>query len=734
MMRQAQQARRVSRIALVLVAAVLIGAAPVRASDSPIELGGPLSPYAVQLQALTGPAGTDLTMRVADPTSSAEPPAALSHVLVTTTRGDESVDVQHFKNVASPGGVATLHLDRVPRGETVAARLLFKTGEWQRTFVLYAFTRSLLRPDLVVDTITVPQQLLVGSAVKVTAVVAERNGDVGADAVVSLSVLPGSAEHVVVPKNGTATVTFPDVTLKEPVPVGLHVTVADATPGETDATNNTTTTMVEVTRNQLATPRVVLFPSLLGYGAQLNNHVYAPITPWPSGLEYADVEDKVKALEPQLVRIFYNDNWDGNWTTGFWTPTWQENYASFVDVVRLAQAAGATIDISFQNLANAKLAPEASMAKFADVLEELVRTEHLTNVRWAEAGNEPNYAEPGVTLADYENITRALHAQLVQRGLHDQIRIMGGGLVERSLGGGKSHYEWLKTIGDNMSDVVDAYAEHVYWWYDNPGRLDYRVRDTYNLAAKVLPADRQKPLYLMEFGVRGYNTCPGKPAMPSGDHLYYRDANCTEIWRTNIAGFQQLWFNIASAQYGVAGTSKWDAYWGMYDRSSPNNQVYWMIGPATEGSPLTPTYYAMSLLFHTTAPGWQIVRLEPWNDDDWDVAKDADGKSRWDWAGGSVTADQREQELAAYAGPGGELTVVGLDTNGRFLNVVSDQPAEPYSIGGLPANTAFTLAVWDATGDGTNSIAGTVVTNAAGVARFEVPLQAAFALTTVPVS
>ena len=42
--------------------------------------------------------------------------------------------------------------------------------------------------------------------------------------------------------------------------------------------------------------------------------------------------------------------------------------------------------------------------------------------------------------------------------------------------------------------------------------------------------------------------------------------------------------------------------------------------------------------------------------------------------------------------------------------------------------------MWNASGDGTNSIAGTVTTNAAGVARFQVPLQAAFALTTVPLS
>ena len=68
------------------------------------------------------------------------------------------------------------------------------------------------------------------------------------------------------------------------------------------------------------------------------------------------------------------------------------------------------------------------------------------------------------------------------------------------------------------------------------------------------------------------------------------------------------------------------------------------------------------------------------------------------------------------------------------LNTASPEPPSEYSIGGLPPNTSFNLAVWNATGDGTNSIAGTVSTNAAGVARFEVPLQAAFALTTVPVS
>jgi hypothetical protein len=114
-----------------------------------------------------------------------------------------------------------------------------------------------------------------------------------------------------------------------------------------------------------------------------------------------DFEGKVKALEPQLVRIFYNDNWDGNWDGKH--PEWPQNYASFVKVVRLAQESGATIDISFQNLANAKAVPAAAMAKFADVIEDLNRNNGLTNVRWVEVGNEPNSGT--VTL---EEVQRAL--------------------------------------------------------------------------------------------------------------------------------------------------------------------------------------------------------------------------------------------------------------------------------------------------------------------------------------
>ena len=680
--------------------------------------------YAMTVGVLTGPAHTDVTLRFTV-TAGHAPVTTVKHVLITTfTEAGMTDHVTNLHDVATPDGIANVALDPVDRGLRIDIQAQIQTGTPPRTYVLRDTTQSLMRPDLVVSALHAPLQTLTTQPVDVTADVAEVNGDTGATAQVTLAGPLGPLADpvaVTVPAGGHVSVTFPGIALTTPVPVEVTALVTDVAPDEYDATNDTRSATVDVTSSQLASPYRVLFPSLVGYGAQFGDHVYAPITPWPPGQDHADADAKVKALEPQLVRIFYNDNWDANANGKF--PDYATNYASFVKVAQLAQDTGATIEISYQNLGNVLTGPAGPpMAKYADVLQDLVVNHGLTNVRWAEVGNEPNSGS--VTFAQYNALYRALNAELVARGLRSQIQLMGAGLVENGGNQARDHYSWLSQMGASMNDVLDGYAEHVYWFYYDPGRLEYRLRDSLH-ALDALPAEQQKPLYMMEFGIRGNDTCGTKPTFK---YLYYAaDPTCPEIWRTNIAGFQQLWFNIDSAQLGVAGTSKWDAYWSRYDNSSAGNQLFWMIGPPTEGSPLTPTYYAMSLLFHTTAPGWQIVGVDPWDSSDWSVPVFRQNL-------GDTTDDQPEQELTAYAGPSGELTVVGLDTHGKSLNVASTDPSSSYSIGGLPANTTFTLAEWNATGDGTNSIAGLVTTNAAGVARFDVPLQAAFSLTTVSVS
>lgn len=675
---------------------------------------------ALELSALTGPGGADLYI---------EAPAgavAFEHVDVQI-RAPEGSDEQanriiNLKDVAAPDGVARIDLGRVGRGATVSADAHVREQGPPRTAIHRGETIVKLRPDLAVAAVHAPAQTLSTRAIDVVADISELNLETGAKATATLMLGPtpvAEPQTISVPAGGNLSVTFKDVKLTTAMSAELTVEISGAAPFETDDKNNSRKTKVEVTEHELARSNV-LVPSLGGYGAQFNNHVYAPITPWPAGTGYGDFEAKAKALQPHIVRVFYNDNWDGNRDGRF--PNWRENYASFVKVVRLAQEAGATIDISFQNLANARFTPVPDMKKFADVLEDLVRNHGLTNVRWAEVGNEPNSG--AVTLLEYDTLVRTLHAELVARELRGQIRLMGPGLVENAANPARTHYVWMQWIGANMNDMFDAWSQHVYWFYNDTGRLEYRLRDAWHLHNEVLPPEQRKPTYMMEYGIRGVAACGTKPSIVNT--YYAGDPACPEIWRTNIGAFQQLWFAIGSAQLGYTGAAKWDAYWAVYDRTLIPPQVYWTVGPASEGSPLTPSYHALSLLFHTTVPGWQVIRVAPWDESDWGVhTYGIEGHS---------SKDTPEKELAAYAGQGGELTILGLDTKGRALNGSSAEPPPAYSIGGLPSSTPFTLAVWNASGNGENSVAGTVTTDAAGVARFEVPLHAAFSLTTVPVA
>ena len=343
----------------------------------------------------------------------------------------------------------------------------------------------------------------------------------------------------------------------------------------------------------------------------------------------------------------------------------------------------------------------------------------LTNVRWALIGNEPNTAAATVfSKEQYKDLYTKLHAALVARGLHDQIGLIGGDLVQLTEGSASGHRAWFDYMVANMNDVVDAWSEHIYWNYWDHFRMEERLKDVAHLVRTELPEAARKPTFVLEYGVRGMNACGTETTITGA---YYNDPPaCTELRRMSLAGFHKVWFTVASAQLGFDGAANWDLYWSVYDRTK-NNQSYWTIGPPEEGWALYPTYYAFQLLLQTTARGWQVLAVDPWTLDD--------QATRYD----DPHPDQLEQELTAYRGTGNQLTVAGLDTRGGAL-VAPNGESSSYSIGGLPPFTTFTLALWNATGDGTNSVAGTITTNAAGVARFDVPLQAAFVLTTVPVS
>ena len=680
---------RATRAVAPVVLAVAVGvafAAPARAAEP-----------ALKLTALTGPQGGTLAIELA--------PAlrVLEHVHVRLLApGATDVDMIHRTNVVVREGVATIDLGPVVRGTRLDVQVQVELEASPRTLIVRGTATARLRPDLVVTAVRAPSQTLSTRPIEVVADVSEINGETAATARLTLMLGPtpiAEPEVVTVPAGETVTRTFAAVELPTPMAAELTVRVEGAAPFETDETNNTRTRTVQVTEHELVRSNV-LVAGLGGYGAQLNQHVYAPVTNAPPG-SFGDLEAKVKALEPQLVRIFYNDLWEER------RPEAPQNLASFVKTVRLAQEAGATINVTYHTATVARLQPTVSMARFAGVLEELVEQQGLANVRWVTIQNEPNTAGAALTLAQYEALYRALDAELAARGLRDHIKLMGGDLIE---GAGERHHTiWFEYMAEHMSDVLDAYSVHIYWNYWEIPRMEFRLRDVRRIVT-ALEGEARKPTYITEMGVRGITDMPGNPAPQPG--LW---ADGTPFARTNISAFQMLWFDLVAAQLGYSGSVKWDAYWGKYDLSYVAS--HFLIGPAEEGWPLFPSYHALRLLLQTTQQGWEVVRVEPWAEDDWQVG----------------VPDQSEKELAAYASVDGRLTLMGLDTHARGLNSISTETSA-YSIGGLPARTMFNLACWNASGNGENSLTGTLTTDAAGVARFEVPLHAAFSLTTVPFS
>jgi hypothetical protein len=645
------------------------------------------SPFALAGRALTDPTGADLTVRLTTATDGCVVPDTIDHLQVKTFADDGSVlRVQHFTAVAAPGGVATVDIGKVARGQRVSAQASFRSGTDPQELVTRVTTSALLRPDLAV-TVSAQRQVLAGRPFTAEVQVVERNGDTGAKATLTLNAgatQVGTTE-LDVAAGETVTRSF-TVTATEPGALQLAAAITGASPREANLANNEGRVTVEVTEFELNQSQV-LVPALAGYGSHFNHRVYAKIsrdvgvTPENVG----DMESKMVALQPQFSRIFVNnaDLIDA------------DRKASFVKTVLLAQRAGTTINITWQG--GTLDLKTGTIQRLAAILNDLVQNQGVTNLRWLTLQNEPNGTR--VTPQEIEARYRTLDPFIFP--IRGQVRYMGGDLVRN---GGLPNADqqdqqvWFDYMATHMADILDAWSIHVFWDFWDTQKLQDRLTEV-RAIWDAEPEAGRKPLYVTEYGVRGIRTFNGVAQIDPG---VWTDG--TPITQTNINAFQHAWFDILSAREGYLGTTKWDSYFGKYDNGT---QAYFMLGaPQNNLWPVYPVYNDVRLWTMSVKPGWKVVGL--------------DGTS------GSKL-------LASYAGPAGELTVLGLDTSGAQLNTLSSE-TRTYSIGGLPAFAVLHLAVWNEHGDGQNAVDGDVVVDPAGVATISVPLNAVFSLTTMPVA
>lgn len=480
---------------------------------------------------------------------------------------------------------------------------------------------------------------------------------------------------------------------------------------QTEQTGNTTVLEAKTAVTEFAVnPGRVVVPDFQGYGAQMNMHLYTALNDPARGFtgneppkELENVEAKVKALKPGLTRIFLSPvNFDaGN----------ENRLESFIHTVELAHEAGATVNITWWFIERApgddpvKQAAlmQENMRQFADTLIDLVKNRGLTAVRQITIQNEVNtsWVKPEL----YEQYYRLLDTYLKEAGIRDHIQFVGGDLVYNN------QLTWFTYMADHMGDVLDGWSVHIYWNYWDTAYMQQRFRDITGIYQAIDPALR-KPLSITEYGVRGYKFYDNDPKRPIMDVNPYRRGALTAtlagkygdfvtgINETNIAAFEQAWFDMQAVNLGFTGLAKWDAYRAQYDFTY---QDYSLIGylfdpaPGQDRWPLRPAYYMQWLMANTTGEGWQVL-----------------GYNNSDTTGLKL--------ITPFRGPNGEWTVFALNRDGT---------AGTFSIGSLPANTEFKVLVWNGDGAGKVAEAGTVNSGAGGAVTVEVPAGSMVALTTV---
>ena len=239
----------------------------------------------LELRALTWHEGGDVRITV----PAEEGGAAIGlfeHVQVRLTPPGEAEPsrVLNRKDVAAEQGVAGVALGDVERGTKVDVQVHVREDETSRTTILRGDTIARLRPDLVIAAVYAPAQTLSTRPVDVVADVEELNDETGATATLTLMLGPTAVAEpktVTVAAGATKLVTFEGVKLETAMTAQLTVRVEDAAPFETDETNNARTQTIEVTEHELVRANV-LVDALGGYGAQFNQHVYAPLTNPPA--------------------------------------------------------------------------------------------------------------------------------------------------------------------------------------------------------------------------------------------------------------------------------------------------------------------------------------------------------------------------------------------------------------------------------------------------------------------
>lgn len=460
-----------------------------------------------------------------------------------------------------------------------------------------------------------------------------------------------------------------------------------------DKKSNDLTTPPNVTAEFKVDQNKVVSTDFVGFGAQYNNNLYTTLSSDVDGVtpqNVTNLEDKVKKLGSQHVRIFFDCK---SWAD---YPKYNAEFMpSFIKTVQLAQASGASVNLTYWHGAYDDLYEESGtwpmsrqMTDFANVIEHLIVDLGLTSVQYITIQNEVNTVS--CTMANYVVAYRKLDEILKAKGIRNRVKFIAGDLLVDELKDDQSVTNWITYFGANANDIVDGYSVHLYWDYGIINDAITTMKYAYNTVTS-LPPNQQKPIFVMEYSpTADWRNQPGafSPGFLSG--------TTTRLDFTNDYALVHGWFQVWALNYKYVGFSKWDCYKAKYDSGT---QYFSEIGIASDGYPVRPSYYMTWLFTHTCLPGWNVVETKQGNNVNKVVA---------------VMKDKAGQNMTLYA---------VNRSSGMF----------PYVISGLPANQSYHLVAWNNDQKGKIEKLSDVKTDESGFLKLNLLAQSVVAVTTLDV-
>ncbi len=417
---------------------------------------------------------------------------------------------------------------------------------------------------------------------------------------------------------------------------------------------------------------------IAGFGACMNPYLYAyPNMPREISAEQVkDLEAKVKELHPQFVRIFFLNSWWEKDTDASIAEGHTGMRESFIKTAKLAQDAGASVLIQLWYDPDHYQDMDGVTKRFATAIKALRDKHGLTCIRYATIQNEPDENSDDVKIARYPKVYHAFDRALREAGIRDQIRIIGGDLV------GEKWKHWLEMMAREMSDVCDGYSIHSYWDYWRIGTFRQHIAEV-KATLDAMPEKQRRPMYVTEFGARGFRAKPGEEPGKSDKG--------TPLCDEPVYSFEIAIFTIDCLNAGFVGTAQWDLYDAWYDRK----MGYGVIGPVETKFALKPGYWLLKMFTHACEPGWHAMKIDGAVEDVW---------------------------VAALKGKGDEMSTF-------VLNRVHAE--KKVTIGGMKPDQSYRATIWNADRKGTLKLLDPVRADHDGVVTMTLPEMAVEVLTAM---